>query len=233
MHMQVLSWEISVQRNKPDAGELARRYDQLAQRWSGKIRRMGFDRAYRALFAELVAQLLPRDDHAAAPRVLDCGLGAGDLSLALGETLPATKLEFHGVDVSPGMVAEAERRFAEQGRRLRARVQTLCDLPYDDGSFDLVMSAHAIEHLPDPRAGLAEMARVLRPGAPLLVVTTRPSLPGRLLDAQWGLNCIAPTTLHGWLHELGLVNVSLRPLPGPPWCGWMSVVAAGWRSHAG
>jgi len=42
---------------------------------------------------------------------------------------------------------------------------------------------------------IREMVRVLRPSAPLLIVTTRPDFLGSLIDAQWGLTCLAESAL--------------------------------------
>ena len=44
-------------------------------------------------------------------------------------------------------------------------------LPFEDGAFDLVIAMHMLYHLPDPAAGIAEMARVLKPGGFLAVTT--------------------------------------------------------------
>ena len=47
-------------------------------------------------------------------------------------------------------------------------------LPFDDGAFDLAVVALALSHLPDPADGLAELARVLRPGGRLVVADPHP-----------------------------------------------------------
>ena len=52
-------------------------------------------------------------------------------------------------------------------------------LPFADGSFDGAISVHSIEHVPDPERAIAEMRRVLRPGATAVVVT-----PNRLTFAR-------------------------------------------------
>lgn len=92
--------------------------------------------------------------------LLDAGCGTGFNLLALAALGSAT-----GVDLSP----EAIRFCRERGvRALRGSVLVL---PFADAAFDLVTSFDVIYHdwVPDDRAAVAEMARVLRPGGALLV----------------------------------------------------------------
>ena len=54
----------------------------------------------------------------------------------------------------------------------------LCDLPFDDGFFDLLLSSHVLEHLPDDTPALSELARVLRRGGrAVIMVPYDPALP--------------------------------------------------------
>jgi SAM-dependent methyltransferase len=46
----------------------------------------------------------------------------------------------------------------------------LCDLPFDAGAFDLILSSHVLEHLPDDAPALAEFARVLRRGGRAVIM---------------------------------------------------------------
>ena len=226
MQTQLLTWQISIQRVKPTPAELATLYDRLAHHWSAKIRRLGFDRAYRQWLTDLYPQLftatpmLNRAESKGIP-VLDCGVGTGALTLALHQITPLP-LQLHGVDVAPKMVAEARHRLAEAGASLQAKVHDICALPYADHSFHLVMNAHTLEHLAEPQVGLREMVRVLQPGGLLLLIVTRPGLLGRLLDARWGLCLITPTELQQWLQAAGLSEVQFHPLGGPHWCRWLS-----------
>lgn len=60
----------------------------------------------------------------------------------------------------------------------------LTGLPFADGGFDLVLSSHVLEHIPDDRAALAELARVLRPGG--TAILTVPFDPGRARTEEGG-----------------------------------------------
>lgn len=65
----------------------------------------------------------------------------------------------------------------------------LCDLPFGTGAFDLLLSSHVLEHLPDDRPALGELARVLRPGGRAVIMV--PYDPG-LAETEEGGHVTAP-----------------------------------------
>lgn len=100
-------------------------------------------------------------------RVLDvpCGGGVALRGLRVGQDVAYT-----GVDVSPAML---DRTLAAARRRgvtdqVRVRGADVAALPFDDGSFDLVLSLTGLHCFPDPAAAVGEMIRVLRPGGRLV-----------------------------------------------------------------
>jgi SAM-dependent methyltransferase len=100
---------------------------------------------------------------AAAPRsVLEVGPGPGELSERIRRELGC---DVAAVDVSERMVELC------RARGLDARVGDIQELPFEDDSFDLVVAAWMLFHVPDLDRGLAEIARVLAPGGSLLAVT--------------------------------------------------------------
>jgi ubiquinone/menaquinone biosynthesis C-methylase UbiE len=108
---------------------------------------------------------------AAGDRVLDIGCGPAWFWASVADRLPPG-VELTLADRSPGMVAEAMERCA--GLTLGALAGREADaaaLPFPDDSFDAVVAMHMLYHLADPAAGIAEMARVLKPGGTLLVTT--------------------------------------------------------------
>ena len=89
-------------------------------------------------------------------RVLDVGAGTGKLA-ARAEALGA---EVTAVDPDAGMLDLAASVLGGD----RVRQAGLPDLPFADGTFDAVLANFVVNHVPDPRAGVRELARVVVPG---------------------------------------------------------------------
>ncbi|MEE4205378.1 MAG: class I SAM-dependent methyltransferase, partial [Erythrobacter sp.] len=149
--------------------------------WARTSRRFRLEAAYRDPFAASgVANALPAPD----ARVLDCGIGCGSLSLALARRAgPAP--DYHGIDISGAMLAAADAELRRAGIVARLRQADVRAIPYPDRSFDVVMAAHVLEHLPEPAVALREMTRVLKPGGVLLVCMTRRSAFGAIVQLRW------------------------------------------------
>jgi ubiquinone/menaquinone biosynthesis C-methylase UbiE len=102
-------------------------------------------------------------------RVLDIGCGTGTLALMLKEAEP--EAEVVGLDADPEILERARSKAveAELGIRLDEGLST--ELPYEDRTFDLVLSTLFFHHLagPEKRRTATEIARVLKPGGELHV----------------------------------------------------------------
>lgn len=104
-------------------------------------------------------------EHAVSPspgrprEILDVGCGTGANLAALSRF---GRVE--GVESEPAAV-----ELARQDGRWVVTLGSGAELPYDDGSFDVVTLLDVIEHVPDDRSLLGEARRVLRPGGTLLV----------------------------------------------------------------
>jgi ubiquinone/menaquinone biosynthesis C-methylase UbiE len=93
--------------------------------------------------------------------VLEVGCGQGALAVALAEA----GLEVTATDQSEQMVA------ITAARGIRALQADVRELPFDDGTFDLVLASYMLYHVPDLPRALSEIVRVLRPAGTLVAVT--------------------------------------------------------------
>lgn len=100
----------------------------------------------------------------AAPTIVDVGCSTGHLLEDLDRAHPSATLV--GVDLVASGLRKAHTA-VPHARLLRADA---CALPLADSSADAIVSANLLEHVPDDRQALREMARVLRPGAHAAVV---------------------------------------------------------------
>jgi ubiquinone/menaquinone biosynthesis C-methylase UbiE len=105
-------------------------------------------------------------------RILEVGIGAGaNLPLLARELPPGLEVEVWGVDLSEGMLGCCRERLVREGHRgVRLLMADAHALPFPDHSFDRVFEIGGINGYREPGRALAEMARVARPGTPLVVV---------------------------------------------------------------
>lgn len=111
--------------------------------------------------------------------VLDFGCGSGYGTARIAQTCK----RIVGIDIAAEAITYAQAKFKADNLQF-ARIEPADGqpLPFDDQSFDVVLSFQVIEHVPDVHRYLAEIRRVLRPGG-LLVVAT-PDRSSRLLSLQ-------------------------------------------------
>lgn len=115
-------------------------------------------------------------------RILDAGCGNGRYThFLLRRSDPDAFIT--GFDYSQGMLKRARERLA--GSRATHVRADLTRLPYADRTFDAVVCGWVLEHLPDPRMGLRELARVLQPGGKLLLLSTEDTLAGAMCSRMW------------------------------------------------
>jgi len=114
--------------------------------------------------------------------ILDAGCGNGRYSVYLLKTAdPDARLT--AFDLSQNMLARARRRLHSD--RVTFAAADVTKLPYPDAAFDAAVCGWVLEHLPDPRPGLRELARVLQPGGKLLLMCTEDTFTGAWCSRLW------------------------------------------------
>ena len=148
--------------------QIPRMFSRIAHRYdlANHVLSLTVDRGWRR---KLVRHAAPRPGE----RALDVCTGTGDLLFEFARREPA--LSLCGMDLSRGMLTIAEqKRSGQDGTGFPVDIEFIegdaLRLPFQTGSFDIVSIAFGLRNLSDRRAGLREMARVLRPGGRLLVL---------------------------------------------------------------
>ncbi|MFF8369325.1 class I SAM-dependent methyltransferase [Streptomyces lydicus] len=183
--------------------------------------------AYEAGFGRLCAHTVPWLLDAAGvregTRALDVGTGAGSVAAAAG----ARGARVTAVDAEPDMA----RRTRDAVPDARVQIAALPQLPFRDGRFDATLGNFVLNHVGRPRAALAELRRVTRPGGRIAVtIWAAPPAPGQALlgravraagvQRPTHLPALAPEDdfprtadgLTGLLRGAGLVRAGCRPL---------------------
>ncbi|MEM6638725.1 MAG: class I SAM-dependent methyltransferase [Pseudomonadota bacterium] len=206
------SWHLRVERLPFTPERLAYKYDRLAPDWATVTERFGYDAAYRRLFKAFLKG--PGRDIGRAPaRVLDVGIGAGAFSLALLDSM-SSAVELTGVDLSAAMLQEALARLAERKVQADLYQSDIRSLPFESAHFDVVISAHVLEHLTEPVAALKEIRRVLRPGGWLVICLTRQSWLGTYIHARWRTHRVSIAQIERWLEASDLEAEKHQLQPG-------------------
>lgn len=142
-----------------------------------------------------------RFDLSGCRRILDVGAGAGQLLRHILRYADA-EAEIVCFDLSHAMLKRAQARLRSD--RPKPVVSDMARLPFPDASFDCVTCGWVLEHLPDPRPGLRELARVMQPGGKLLLLTTEDNLTGALCSRTWNCRTHNRARLSRMCQELGL-----------------------------
>ncbi len=134
------------------------------------------ERAYAPIHKRLIDRLDPRPGE----RVLDVACGPG----AIAARAARTGAEVTAIDLAPGMIARASRR----PEPVNWQIGDCQSLPFDDDSFDVVVSSFGVIFAPDPQRAAAELSRVCRGR---LAITAWIADPGRDLWQGCAPTCTA------------------------------------------
>jgi demethylmenaquinone methyltransferase/2-methoxy-6-polyprenyl-1,4-benzoquinol methylase len=151
----------------------------------------------------------------AGGRALDVATGTGDLAFALA-SLVGPGGEVVGVDFSEPMLARARSK-AVGLPGVRFESANALALPYGDGVFDAATVGFGARNFADLERGLAEMARVVRPGGRVVVLEiTTPHRPPLSIFFRFWFDCVVPVL--GRLADdqaYSYLPSSVKRFPGP------------------
>ena len=115
--------------------------------------------------AFLVETLRPKP----GKRILDVGSGAGAAEVSISRQ-HISQLQLYGVDLRHAEVAAAVRETASHNERAHFAAADACRLPFADAAFDSTFCIAVLQHIADPAAAVAEIARVTRPSGRIVIV---------------------------------------------------------------
>ncbi|ADV82200.1 class I SAM-dependent methyltransferase [Terriglobus saanensis] len=127
-------------------------------------------------------------------RVLDVACGTGNLAIPLARQGCVVT----GVDIAPNLLVQARERAAAEGLTVSFDEGDAEELPYDDETFDAVVTMFGAMFAPRPEVVTAELARVLKPG-------------GLLAMANWN-----PAGFSGQMFKVGSLHAPPPPGIAPP-----------------
>ncbi|MEM9880906.1 MAG: class I SAM-dependent methyltransferase [Pseudomonadota bacterium] len=193
--------------------DLKQRDEARAPRWHRNIDRRGTPAGYTASLAPLAPHIVSLAK-VRPLQLLDCGIGAGHFAAAVAARAYAP-VAVTGVDVSAAMLRAAGQRLSALGYDLEGHLADSRRLPFENNSFDMVVSAHMLEHLPAPELAIAQMCRVLRPGGMIILGLTRRSLASVPLQLMWRVNAFTPGKARKLLTRCGFEAARVLPAAGP------------------
>jgi len=186
----------------------------------------GYDRTNTRTQMALGAEALRRAGLSPGMRFLDVACGSGALSI------PAARIgaSVVAIDLSPVMLSFLQERAHREGLAIETRVMDGHALEFEEGSFDLAGSQFGVMLFPDMPRGVRELARVVREGGRVLIVTygdphaidfltflirgihaVRPDFTGPPADpAPLAFQLQDPTRLHRELVAAGLADVTVN-----------------------
>ena len=141
-------------------------------KWYAKNTRKDLDE-FKALAQRMSANL-----HEGSS-VLEMAPGPGYFAIELAKL---GKYKITGLDISNTFVDIARRNALEGGVQVDFQHGNVSQMPFQDGSFDLIVCRAAFKNFAEPVAALKEMRRVLRPGGKALIIDLRRDAPKEAID---------------------------------------------------
>lgn len=177
-----------------------------------------------AVFAPLARTVLDGTDIASGARVLDVACGSGIVArLAAARVGDGGRVV--GLDFNPAMLEVARRQSEAEGLTVEWRQGSALELPFEHGTFELVLCQQGLQFFTDRLGAVSEMYRVLTPGGEVAIVTwrgldqnpffatyeraVRRRFDSPALELPFSLG--DPAALGALLLEAGFADVSVEP----------------------
>lgn len=202
----------ATQSGRLPATEVRAMFDRIAPRYDLMNRLMsgGLDGRWRRLAAAAA-------DVSLGSRALDVCTGTGDLAFELADRVGPSGAAV-GVDFSEQMLERATAKAAAKGVPATFQVADALELPFGDSEFDGATVAFGARNLSDLDRGLAEMARVVRPGGRVVVLEITTPKRLRALHGLW-FDRVVPRLgglIGGDRAAYGYLPASAKRFPSPP-----------------
>jgi ubiquinone/menaquinone biosynthesis C-methylase UbiE len=151
------------------------------------------------------AQVIERSGIEPGMTVVDLGCGSGAFTPYVARVV-GKEGRVYGVDIQPGMLKQLERRLAGEEFRdihnVELKLAGAYELPFEDGSIDLVYMVGVLQEIPDRGRALREVRRVLRKGG-ILAVTEMLIDP----DYPWRSTTVRICRHEGFTPDASLGNI--------------------------
>ena len=148
-------------------------FDKIALRYDflNHLMSFGVDKTWRRRAVKMISGKI------SGSSILDVATGTADLAI---EAMRFNPQIIHGIDVSKNMLEKGNDKLQKKG--LNGKIELFYaaseNIPYDNISFDVVMSAFGVRNFNDLDKGLSEMFRVLRTGGTIMILEfSKPSTP--------------------------------------------------------
>ena len=185
---------------------------------------------------EIIQLISPKDND----NVLDIAAGTGEPGLTIGAMLKGGKVII--TDLSPGMLEIAAENAAKKGlNNVETRACDVCELPFDDNTFDSISCRFGFMFFPDMLLAIKEMVRVLKPGGRIAssvwgvaeknfwvtaiggTINRNMQLPPSLPEAPGMFRCAQNGLILNLYQQAGLENTSEKEISGNLNCGTTEV----------
>jgi demethylmenaquinone methyltransferase/2-methoxy-6-polyprenyl-1,4-benzoquinol methylase len=185
-------------------------FDRIAPRYDvmNRVMSAGLDRRWRRLAAQAA-------DVSLGSHALDVCCGTGDLAFELADRV-GPRGRVVGVDFAEEMLTRARAKAAKRRSIATFHTADALELPFPDGGFDAATVAFGARNLADLDRGIAEMARVVRPGGRVVILEITTPTRLRALHGVW-FDRLVPVigAATGNRDAYGYLPASAKRFPNP------------------